>query len=887
VLGLAVGLLPLRTAAADPMELVPTASFHGELANDRAGASVAGVGDVNGDGFDDLLIGATQSSESAVSAGQAYLIFGDPAALPLDQLLSAADASFLGESYEDWAGDPVSGAGDVNGDGYADMLVGAPSFGVIPDATGKVYLILGGTGGWSMDTPLSQVDSSFLGEANGDEAGYAVAAAGDVDGDGYGDVLISAARNGQLQADAGKAYVLLGGPGAWGWDTPLQDSDASYLGENAGDEAGYSLDGIGDFDGDGFADVAVGARNNSDNAPAAGKVYVILGRSSGWAPDVGLGQADATYVGESTNDLAGSTVAGAGDVNGDGYDDLLIAAIGNNQSAVDAGKVYLVLGGSGGAVGLNLGYCDASFLGENAGDKAGQRIAGAGDMDGDGYDDLWIGAPYGDGLMVDRGRSYLVLGQPAGWSLDVSLFDSAAWFGGEAIGDYAGSALSAAGDVDGDGYADLLVGSRLNGENGTQAGQAYLFYGIPAVDWDRDADGYTVDLGDCDDTDPSIYPGATELCDQLDNDCDGIVPADETDDLDGDGFLGCEDCDDTNPTVYPGAPDICDAIDNDCDYVVDEDSDADGDGYSVCEGDCDDNDILFRPGAPEQCDGEDNDCDGTLGADEYDNDGDGWIECMDCDDLDPSIYPYAPETCNDYIDSDCMNDLVHTEYDNDNDGYTECAGDCDDVQPSVHPGAEEICDGHDNDCYSGTDESGDMDADGWSLCVGDCDDFNPNVHPAAAEVCDQLDNDCDGLVDNGEDNDLDGYSSLCNADCDDFNPNVNPSMPEIPYNGIDEDCDGADIKDVDGDGHDGGHYGTDCDDVDPDISPSTPEDCGNYLDDDCDGFPDAADTDCQEPPPDDGGCSCDQDGRGGPPWAVAWLGAWVLFRGRQRRHRTR
>jgi len=186
-------------------------------------------------------------------------------------------------------------------------------------------------------------------------------------------------------------------------------------------------------------------------------------------------------------------------------------------------------------------------------------------------------------------------------------------------------------------------------------------FSIKSIDLiDNDNDGYYAPPHgeDCDDTDPNTYPGAQEICDGKDNDCDDVIPADETDD-DGDGYSECEgDCDDNDSEIYPGASEICDGKDNDCDDVIPtEEIDNDGDGFSECEGDCDDNDSYTYPGAPEQCDGDDNDCDGTIEDEEIDNDGDDYTPCQgDCDDTDPNTYPGAPELY-DGKDNDCDGEI--------------------------------------------------------------------------------------------------------------------------------------------------------------------------------------------------------------------------------------
>ena len=194
----------------------------------------------------------------------------------------------------------------------------------------------------------------------------------------------------------------------------------------------------------------------------------------------------------------------------------------------------------------------------------------------------------------------------------------------------------------------------------------------------------------------------------MDNDCDGVVPNGETVgeiDDDGDGFTECEnDCDDDAPAINPAASESCNGIDDDCDGVVPADeANSDGDGFRVCDGDCDDNDAAVFPGNPELCDGLDNDCDGVVPADEADGDGDGFRICEgDCDDADPTAYSGAPELCGDGIDHD-GDPLTDEEADVDGDLYLACLGqDCDDGDPAIHPGFEEtlddFCDGVDNNC---------------------------------------------------------------------------------------------------------------------------------------------------------------------------------------------
>ena len=581
-----------------------TASFLGDA--ETLGFSVSSAGDVNGDGLGDFLMGGKSSDAGGVNTGQVYLVLGAPGGWALDTPASSASASFWGEQPEDFTY-RTSGAGDVNGDGFDDFVISTPNNDEAATNAGQVYLVLGKESGWSMDTPLSEADASYWGEAAEDWAGYAASGAGDVNGDGYHDLIVGALTNGEAAPGAGQAYLVFGREAGWEMDVSLSHADASFLGESAADNAGTTVAGAGDVNGDGYDDVLVGAPYSNDAGLHAGEVYLVLGRAQGWAMDVSLSEADVSFLGEDTSDWAGyDTIASAGDVNGDGLDDIFVG-VSNSDVDDQRGQAYLWFGRTTGwGPNTPLSLADASFLGETTMDSAGYDLSGLGDVDGDGYDDLVIASPSNGEVGIHAGQSYLVLGKANGWAMGVSLEEANASFLGELIDDAAGLSVSGAGDVDGDGYNDILIGAPFSDESGVSAGQVYLITGSPCVD--ADGDGYRDCDQDCEEDDPTIHPGAADVCgDEIDNDCDGEV--------------------DEEPA--PDIEEVCDGVDNDCDGIVDQ-VDADGDGYIAeeCGGeDCDDSSAAASPEGDEATacdDGLDNDCDGDVDGQDY--------ECVSTDD---------------------------------------------------------------------------------------------------------------------------------------------------------------------------------------------------------------------------------------------------------------
>ena len=393
----------------------------------KLGNSVAAAGDINGDGFDDLIVGAPAANQN----GEAYVVFGKASGfaptLSLASLNGANGFRIVGATPGEQLGGSVSGAGDVNSDGIADVIVGASEASPNGSFSGAAYVVFGKASGFPASFNVSNLNGSngfrIAGESSGNRAGNAVSRAGDVNGDGIADVIVGASEaspNGA--AAAGAAYVIFGKAGG-GLPATLNVSSLNgtngfkLSGAAAGDRAGFSVSGVGDINGDKIADLVVGAMRADPNGGDSGAAYVVFGKVGAFAASLNLASLNGSngfrIIGAAAGDQAGYSVSGTGDVNGDGIGDLIVGARFANGNA---GAAYVVFGKTGAFdANLNLSGLNGSsgfrLSGVAADDTAGYSVSGSVDINGDKIPDVIVGAPGADANGTNSGAAYVVFGK--------------------------------------------------------------------------------------------------------------------------------------------------------------------------------------------------------------------------------------------------------------------------------------------------------------------------------------------------------------------------------------------------------------------------------------------------------------------------------------------
>ncbi len=500
-------------------DLNPTTTgfrLNGGNANDYSGIAVSSVGDINNDSIDDFAIGAPRADHNGRDrSGSTYIVYGKANGFSSNINLGNLDASdgfrIDGANHNDWAGRSVS-SGDVNDDGYNDIIIGASRADSNGRNSGSTYVVFGKESGFSGTVDLPNIVGNggavrLDGESIGDRSGHSVSS-GDVNGDGYDDIIIGAyAADSNGNSIGGVTYVVFGkADGANGLNGVMELSDIVASSEREGfriegysasSYSGYSVSSS-DINDDGYDDVIIGAyKANPDGVSNSGATYVVFGKasdSSDFNAIVRLSELDGNdgfrIEGENQSDDSGYSVSSAGDINGDGYEDIIIGAPRTDSNGnVGRGSSYIVFGKEGrfdevmelSDIARGDGSNGFRIDGENRVYQSGRSVSSAGDFNGDGYDDIIIGAAYADPNGVNSGSSYVVFGKASGFNGTMQLSDVVASNGRDGLrldeenaGDLSGRSVSSAGDVNHDGYDDIIIGAS-GAERYT--GYSYIIYG--------------------------------------------------------------------------------------------------------------------------------------------------------------------------------------------------------------------------------------------------------------------------------------------------------------------------------------------------------------------------------------------------------------------------
>jgi hypothetical protein len=503
----------------------------GNTNDDNLGYSVSNAGDINGDGIDDLIIGAPQNDPQQKSnAGASYVVFGSKngfdSTIDISTLNGSNGFTIIGATEGDTAGRSVSTAGDVNGDGIKDLIIGAPFSDANGESSGQSYVIFG------KSSFNSTVDLSNLDKTNGfvikglnakDKLGYSVSSAGDINKDGLADLIIGAPNaytdnNGK----PGQSYVVFG---KTSFDssfdlTSLNGSNGFVInGNSVEDYSGLSVSNAGDINKDGINDLIIGAPQATPNGTNSGQAYVVFGKNGGFNSSLDLNSLNGSngfIINGQEDEKLGFSVSSAGDINNDGIDDLIIGAHDADPNNVtNAGISYVVFGKNGN---FDPNFDLSTLNGKNgfaingitAYENSGWSVSGVGDVSGDGIDDLILSANNADPNGTSSGQSYVIFGKEGNFDSAINLSDIDGTNGfvinGNFENDNLGHSVSGAGDVNGDGISDLILSAPFAS---SFAGESYVIFGANSAPTDLILSNNSID----ENVDPATVIGQLKTTD--------------------------------------------------------------------------------------------------------------------------------------------------------------------------------------------------------------------------------------------------------------------------------------------------------------------------------------------------------------------------------------